>query len=61
MSEQHTDWRPGALRYKGADGVWIVTEPHSAMYSTATMVATEFWDSAAQRWRVILEDDGPSK
>lgn len=57
MSQQHNDWRPGALRYKSADGVWVVTEPRDSMYSTATMVATEWWDSKQQKWRPIIDDD----
>ena len=57
MNERSADWRPGALRYKGADGVWVVTEPRDSMYSTATMVATEWWDGQRQEWRQILEDD----
>ncbi len=61
MSDQRQDWRPGALRHKDADGVWVVTEPRDAMYSTATMVATEFWDFASQQWRVIFEEDEASE
>lgn len=57
MSEQRTDWRPGSLRYMDADGAWIVTEPHSIMFSSAIMVATEYWDSKAQQWRSIMGDD----
>ena len=57
MTCERSDWRPGALRYKSQDGLWVVTEPHDAMYSTATMVATEWWDVTSQAWRPILEDD----
>lgn len=61
MSTQHADWRAGALRYKGADGVWVVTEPQDPMYSTAIMVATEYWDTEAKKWRPILDDGESSK
>ena len=47
----------GALRYKDEDGYWRVTEPHDPMYSTATMVATEWWDSKAEEWRPIFDDE----
>ena len=47
----------GALRHKAEDGNWHVTEPHDLMYSTATMLATEYWDTKRGEWRKIFEDD----
>ena len=47
----------GALRYKDADGHWTVTEPHHPMYSTTTMLATEWWDSKTEEWRKIFDEE----
>lgn len=44
----------GALRYKDVTGEWVYTNPHSPMYSTATMLATEYWGGSA--WLPIFED-----
>ena len=49
--------RAGSLRYKGSDGQWIVASPHASLYSTATMVATEYWDPKTQEWWPILPPD----
>jgi hypothetical protein len=47
----------GALRYRKAEGDWIVTGPHDPMYSTATFLASQWWDVSRAEWRPIFEDD----
>ena len=50
--------RPGALRYRcSRTGEWIVTNPRSPLYSTATMLATEYYDSTAQQWKLIWPEE----
>lgn len=39
------------------DGTWIVTQPGSALFSTATMVATMYL-GADRKWKYILPQDG---
>lgn len=53
--------RPGTLRYFDAEGVERRASPGDALYSTVTMVATEFWDVTRGEWRAILpaEDKDP--
>ena len=48
---------PGTLRARDEQGKWMVAKPHDPMYSTVTMIATEFWDAEAQNWRPIHEDE----
>lgn len=55
-AEQKEQHRPGTLRYQDQSGTWQVTAPHSPMYSTATMLATEYWDSKTEQWKPILWD-----
>ena len=47
---------PGSLRYL-RDGEWVVVSPHQPMYSTATMLATEWWDVRNGWWRPIWPDE----
>lgn len=60
MQKTQTDQReprPGALRYTVFEtGQVIVAEPCDTLYSTITMVATEFWDSKLKRWVPIWDD-----
>jgi len=56
---EQSDFLPGGtLRYKdNSTGEWVITSPHDAMYSTATMCATEWWDVEQKCWRKIFEDE----
>jgi hypothetical protein len=47
--------RPGALRVL-RDGKWIVANPHDPLYSTMSMVATEYFTNG--QWHPIIEGDG---
>lgn len=48
--------REGALRYKDPDtGEWHSANPGDTMYSTVTMVASEFW-TRATGWVPIFSD-----
>lgn len=47
--------RPGALRYKDEAGEWQYVNPQDPLFSTVTMVATEYWNPAAG-WVPIFED-----
>lgn len=47
--------RAGAVRYKGSDGNWITVSPDQPLYSTATMVAQEYWENGA--WVPVLDAD----
>lgn len=47
--------RPGALRYKDADGEWQYANPHDLMFSTVTMSATEYWREHLG-WTPIFDD-----
>lgn len=49
------DVRPGSLRHKSPEDEWVVTEPGSMWYSTASMLAIEYWNGS--EWRKIVEDD----
>lgn len=48
--------RPGTLRHQNHSGEWVVTSPGNPLYSTATMAATQYWDSTTEQWREILWD-----
>lgn len=49
--------RPGSLRFKDPNtGAWVEVGPHNPMYSTATMIATEYWNAEAQEWLPIFDD-----
>lgn len=48
---------PGTLRYKDKDGALHVTCPHDPMYSTVTMLATEYWSPTARAWISLNTDD----
>jgi hypothetical protein len=55
MSESET-WRAGSLRHwDEVKSEWVVTEPGSPWFSTATMLATEYWKDG--EWVKIFEDD----
>lgn len=46
--------RPSAVRVKNKDtGEWQMTNPNDPLYSTASMIAEEFWDG--EKWVPILE------
>jgi len=45
----------GAVRHK-RDGEWVVTSPGDAMYSTAIMLAVEYWNIDRGEWVLIFED-----
>lgn len=47
--------RPGALRYKDANGQWQHANPRDLMYSTVTMLATEYWEPQCG-WKLIHKD-----
>lgn len=47
--------RSGALRYVREDGSVIAANPGDAMYSTVTMVATEYYANDA--WHPIMTED----
>lgn len=49
------DYRPGTVRFKGSDGAWITVSPYQPLYSTAIMVALEFWHSESKTWKAIDE------
>jgi len=34
----------------GTSDVHVVTAPQGALYSTAVMIATEYWDVTSQAW-----------
>lgn len=53
MSERQP--RAGAVRYKDAGGNWQWANPGDAMFSTATMLATEHFTGS--EWKAIFEDD----
>ena len=55
MSADNVMPRPGALRYKGEDGVWHWANPHDLYYSTVTMNATEYWKDGS--WVKICEEE----
>lgn len=44
--------RPGAMAYKGTDGIWHYANPHDALYSTVTMMATHYYDKGWKRIHV---------
>jgi hypothetical protein len=49
--------RSGALRYRNEEGEWIVANPGDALYSTLSMIGTEYY--TAHGWEAIyLPDDG---
>lgn len=53
---QDDDYRAGTLRFfNQSTGEWMYAQPGSAMYSTLTMAATEFWNGRA--WEQIFGDD----
>jgi len=43
----------GTVRHKDGES-WKVTSPREQMYSTALMLATEFWDSKTSTWKPIF-------
>lgn len=47
--------RAGALRYQKETGEWICANPHDSLYSTVTMLATEYWED---EWKKIVDDNG---
>jgi hypothetical protein len=47
--------RPGAMRFKDKDGEWVCANPGDVMFSTVTMMATEFWDTP-RGWVQIFPD-----
>lgn len=51
----NTTIRPGTVR-ANLGGKLRAYSPHDALYSTATMVATEFWCEETKTWRPIWED-----
>lgn len=53
MNENIKPLRPGALRAK-QDGQWITANPHDPLFSTVTMIATEYYDGEA--WQPIEPD-----
>lgn len=58
MSE---DWPPGTIRYPDTrgPGTWVVACPRDALYSLATMLATEFWQDG--QWKPMWADDDEQK
>jgi hypothetical protein len=50
--------RPGSLRYRDSEGNWQVAEPHSPMFSTVTMLATQVLGEDGA-WYYIHEADEP--
>lgn len=40
--------KAGALRYRNDQGEWIVAQPGGLLYSTASMLAQQFWDG--EQW-----------
>lgn len=53
-------WPAGTVRYPdetGNYGAWVTASPHSPHYSTATMLATEFWNARTHSWESILVED----
>jgi hypothetical protein len=55
MAEDHP---AGTIRYRrDGEADYTVCSPHNVMYSTATMLATEYWDVARKEWVKIFEDD----
>lgn len=48
--------RAGALRYQDTpDGPWTTANPGDLMFSTVTMLATEYWNGT--EWEPIYTDD----
>lgn len=47
--------RPGAVRYKNDDGEWVHANPHDLLFSTVTMLATQYWKPDTG-WTDIYED-----
>lgn len=47
--------RPGAVRFKDADGQWVEVVPGSPWFSTATMLATEYLGTD-EVWRPVWDD-----
>lgn len=45
--------KPGALRFQNPDGSYQEYNPGHRMYSTAIMVATEYWDPDDSVWKKI--------
>jgi hypothetical protein len=45
--------RPGALRFTDAQGRVQEVNPRDMMYSTVSMLATEFWDGVM--WKAVKE------
>lgn len=53
--------RPGSLRYKRAGSdEYVVVEPGDPLFSTATFLATEYWDGGAWKSTFLAEarEDG---
>jgi len=48
--------RSGSLRYRRSpEEDWVIAAPGSPMFSTVTMMATEYFDGS--NWCLILESD----
>lgn len=52
--QQREEYRPGTVRYrdKYAGGEWHAVAPQSPYYSSAIMIATEYW-SEKHGWQLI--------
>ena len=55
MSDSKTDYPTGTLRARRPDGTYMIASPHDMMYSTVTMLATDYWKDGS--WHPIYPDD----
>lgn len=53
--------RAGALRYTDTDGVEHYANPGDPLFSTVTMLATEFWSEGAGWQRIHVEASDESR
>lgn len=55
VSEDNFHAHAGALRYRNEEGFWNYANPGDSLYSTVTMVATQYW-SEEKGWLPIYEE-----
>jgi len=47
--------RDGAQRFRNEDGTWVCSNPGDPLFSTVTMMATEYY--SYNRWKPIFEEN----
>lgn len=51
-----SDYREGSIRYQDETGLWHVAEPNSPMFSTVSLIATEYWCTQTGTWKPIFDN-----